>query len=51
MTLSWCEPSPDPDDPWTLASYSIADGTSPGGESAQTTLLLDSATTSYTVQA
>jgi hypothetical protein len=48
VTLSWCEPSPDPDNPWTLASYSIADGTSPGGESALTSV--DSATTSYTVQ-
>ncbi len=48
VTLSWCEPSPDPDNPWTLASYSVADGTSPGGESALTSV--DSATTSYTVQ-
>jgi fibronectin type III domain protein len=48
VTLSWCEPSPDPGSPWTLASYSIADGTSPGGESALTSV--DSATTSYTVQ-
>jgi hypothetical protein len=48
VTLSWCEPSPDPGNPWTLASYSIADGTSPGGESALTSV--DSATTSYTVQ-
>ena len=48
VTLSWCQPSPDPDNPWTLASYSVADGTSPGGESALTSV--DSATTSYTVQ-
>ena len=48
VTLSWCEPSPDPDNPWTLASYSVADGTSPGGESALTSV--GSATTSYTVQ-
>ena len=48
VTLSWCEPSPDPGSPWTLASYSVADGTSPGGESALTSV--DSATTSYTVQ-
>jgi len=48
VTLSWCEPSPATASPWTLASYTIADGTSPGGESALTSV--DSTTTSYTVQ-
>jgi len=48
VTLSWCEPSPDTASPWTLAGYSVADGTSSGGESALTSV--DSATTSYTVQ-
>jgi hypothetical protein len=48
VTLSWCEPSPDPSNPSTLAGYSVTDGTSPGGESALTSV--DSGTTSYTVQ-